>query len=328
VYSRGVSNCRHFRTVRNWTVMYPFRLSDGQYWGIEPSGDTREWADEFAFLLGLKPLQGCPDRTIRIRRVPLPSEAGTGRPSSSSQGYPKEGWRGRISHSLEDWRHPAVLDVVFRLHQTESPRRVKEQMRHALLPVYESAVSGGGFPIHCALVEHEGRGLLLVGKSGAGKSTACLRLPPGWNALADDMVLSLRAPGGGFRVHPLPTWSAVEPGSRTRSWDIGQNVPLSAIFFLSQAADDAVIPAGRAMASVILAEAAMTIFNSVNSGSRAFETSPLKGDIFANAAAMVNAVPSYILRLTLGGRFWEKLEEALERSDDDCDQRTAAGQRA
>jgi SynChlorMet cassette protein ScmC len=314
--------------MRTWSVMYPFRLSDGQCWGIEPSGDTREWADELAFLLGLKPLQGCPDRTIRIRRVPPPSEAGAGRPSSSSLGYPREGWRGRISHSFEDWRHPAVRDVVFRLHQTESPRRVKEQMRHALLPVYESAVSGGGFPIHCALVEHEGRGLLLVGKSGAGKSTACLRLPPGWNALADDMALALRAPGGGFRVHPLPTWSAVEPGTRARSWAIGRNVPLTAIFFLSQAVEDAVIPAGRAMASVILAEAALTIFNSVNSDSRAFETLPLKGDIFANAAAMVNAVPSCILRLTLEGRFWEKIEEVLERLNEDFDKRAAAGQHA
>jgi hypothetical protein len=66
----------------------------------------------------------------------------------------------------------------------------------------------------------------------------------------------------------------------------------------------------------------------VNSGSRAFETSPLKGDIFANAAAMVNAVPSYILRLTLGGRYWEKIEEVLERLNEDFDKRAAAGQHA
>jgi hypothetical protein len=34
----------------------------------------------------------------------------------------------------------------------------------------------------------------------------------------------------------------------------------SAIFFLTQADEDEVFPAGRAMASVILADAAMTIF--------------------------------------------------------------------
>jgi SynChlorMet cassette protein ScmC len=188
-------------------------------------------------------------------------------------------------------------------------------MRQALLPVYESIVARGGLPLHAALVEHGGRGLLLVGRSGVGKSTACRRLPPGWNALGDDLSLAVRASGGEFRVHPLPTWSAVTPGARERSWDIRQNVPLAAIFLLSRAAGDEVIPAGRAMVSVVLSEAAVTIFNSVQSGSRAFETTPLKADIFANAASMVNSVPSYILRLSLEGRFWEKIEEAMEKRD-------------
>jgi hypothetical protein len=41
----------------------------------------------------------------------------------------------------------------------------------------------------------------------------------------------------------------------------------------------------------------------------------LGGNAFANAAAMAEAVPTYILRLSLTGRFWEKIEKVLEKGD-------------
>jgi SynChlorMet cassette protein ScmC len=292
-------------------MMYAFCLSDNQYWGIESAEDTREWADEFARLLGLEPSEGCPDRMIRLER--LASQYGC--PWVPPHGYPGEEWRVRVLYSLEDWRHPDVQDIIFRLRRTEHPGQVKLQMIQTLLPVYESTVFAGGLPLHAALVEHDRRGVLLVGRSGVGKSTACRRLPPWWNVLCDDTALAVRTSDGGCRVHPLPTWSVVTVGSGEQIWDIRQSVRLSAVFFLTQAAQDEVLPAGRAMASVVLADAAMTIFNTVKVSTRAFEPSPLRGDIFTNAASMANSIPSYILRLTLEGRFWEKIEEVLERQD-------------
>ena len=198
------------------------------------------------------------------------------------------------------------------LHETQDFLQVKEQMRCALFPVYDLTVRRGGLPLHGALVERDGRGVLLVGRSGVGKSTACRRLPPQWNVLGDDLALAVRRPGGGFAAHPLPTWSAVGPDAEKRAWDIKRGIRLSAIFFLTQADEDEVIPAGRAMASVILADAAMTIFRSVRVQEQSLEKKLLGGNAFANAAAMVNSIPSYILRLSLTGRFWEKIEEALE----------------
>ena len=56
--------------------IYGFRLSDGHCWGILPGEGTGGWADEFARLLGIEPLQGPADKTIRLER--FPHSSGTG----------------------------------------------------------------------------------------------------------------------------------------------------------------------------------------------------------------------------------------------------------
>lgn len=295
--------------------MYSFSLSDGQSWGIHPAEEAREWADGFACLLSLSSSQAYPDCMIRLERFPQGGAAGNGGRALPPRGCFGGGWRVGIFPHLEVWRHEMLRESVCRLHRTDNPSRVREQMRHALMPLYESTVRRGGLPLHAALVERDGRGVLLVGRSGVGKSTACLRLPREWTVLGDDLALAVRKREGGFAVHPLPTWSRVGIGSDDEAWDISHGVDLSAIFFLAQAGDDETEPAGRAVATVILAHAAETIFNSVRTRNHTFEESPLKGNIFANAVSMVNSVPSYILRLTLRGRFWEKIEEAMEEGD-------------
>jgi len=162
-------------------------------------------------------------------------------------------------------------------------------------------------------VEREGRGVLLVGRSGAGKSTACRRLPAPWRVLGDDLALVVQRPESGFVAHPLPTWSAMGPDPEKSKWEINRGVRLAAIFFLAQSAEDEIIPAGTAMASVVLTDAAMTIFRSVRVQEQSLEKKLLGGHVFANAAAMARSVPSHILRLSLTGRFWEKVEEILVR---------------
>jgi SynChlorMet cassette protein ScmC len=208
-----------------------------------------------------------------------------------------------------------VREIVCGLHETADFLQVREQMRCALFPVYDLTVRRGGLPLHCALVERGGRGVLLVGRSGVGKSTACRRLPEGWNPLCDDLALAVRVPGGGFAAHPLPTWSAVRSDSEKHTWDIQRGVRLSAIFFLAQSAEDDVLPAGKAVATVILADAAMMIFGTVRVRDRSLEKKLLGGNAVANAAAMARSVPTYILRLSLMGRFWENIESVLEKGD-------------
>jgi SynChlorMet cassette protein ScmC len=248
---------------------------------------------------------------MRLERLPQP----TG-PDDESCAFPggriKDGRFVRMSPYLEIRRHPSVREIVCGLHETADFSQVKEQMRCALFPVYDLTVRRGGLPLHCALVERDGLGILLVGRSGVGKSTACRRLPEGWNPLCDDLALVVRLSGGGFAAHPLPTWSAVGPDPEKRTWDINRGVRLAGIFFLAQCAEDEIFPAGTAMASVVLTDAAMTIFRSVRVQEQSLEKKLLSGNAFANAAALARSVPSCILRLSLTGRFWEKIDKVLE----------------
>ena len=73
----------------------------------------------------------------------------------------------------------------------------------------------GWFPLHAAALAREGRGVLLPGRSGQGKTTIALSLlRHGWAALSDDTVL-LRAAGNGVRAHAFRRPLCVEPGAAT-----------------------------------------------------------------------------------------------------------------
>lgn len=75
----------------------------------------------------------------------------------------------------------------------------------ALLP-------GGSLLFHGGLAVRNGRGLLVGGASGVGKSTLMRRFPVGWEVPADDAVL-LSLAGGEVWCQPLPTWSIWFAGS-------------------------------------------------------------------------------------------------------------------
>ena len=61
------------------------------------------------------------------------------------------------------------------------------------------------------LLALDGRGVLLCGSSGSGKSTCARRVPAPWRALADDAVL-VSAAEDGIYAQGLPTWSRLLPG--------------------------------------------------------------------------------------------------------------------
>ncbi|HNU86032.1 MAG: SynChlorMet cassette protein ScmC [Pseudomonadota bacterium] len=299
----------------NRTPLYELRLADDQSWVIEPTGDTGEWVDEVARLLRLKPSSESGVRTIHVERLPYGDGDGEREHARLPRcGHPDA--EGCISRAkpLELRRHPLIPGVVCRLRKDRESHQVKQQMRYALRPVYEETIRRGGLPLHAALVERDGQGVLLVGRSGVGKSTACRRLPQPWNALGDDLALAVRTGEGRYAVHPFPTWSAVQVGSGERTWDVNRSVSLSAIFLLTQGAEDAVEGVGTGVAAVALNDAAVTILYTVHACSGSGSTSLLR-DVFSNAAAMARCVPVYILRLSLTGRFWEKIEEALEKGD-------------
>jgi hypothetical protein len=85
-----------------------------------------------------------------------------------------------------------------------------------LLAAIELLRTRGSYAVHGAGLEREGKGVLVVGASGAGKTTACLSLlRAGYRCLSDDHPL-LCAEGGGTCLLPFPGRIAVT--ERTVGW--------------------------------------------------------------------------------------------------------------
>ena len=289
--------------------MYELRIDDKTGWTLRATAEAEGWLTRFAAIMGLSSNTG--SRSAEI--VTLKRAAGI-KPDPGEEGRPA--WEGAV------WdlrRIPgAVLDCATAGHQVLCllpPARDEgveiESMRHILLPLYLEALRKGGFPVHAALVESNGQGVLLAGRGGIGKSTCCRRLPPSWRALADDLALVTRDDIGTWRAHALPTWSDLRAGHEG-AWDVNRSLPLEAIFFLEQRETDEATPAGKGEAAVACRRSAMEVFWSVGPFVLTGDPMNVATRAFENAVAFSLAVPAYLLHVSLTGRFWEKIEEALE----------------
>jgi SynChlorMet cassette protein ScmC len=172
----------------------------------------------------------------------------------------------------------------------------------------------GGVLLHSALASYspgEGRGVLLAGRSGVGKTTACTRLPDPWRALSDDMTLLVRDHQGAYWAHPWPTWSRLFSERKVDDWDMQTAVPLKAIFILDQAVQDQATPAGGGEAVCLLMELARQSARYLwkNVGQDALYL--YHNQRFDNVCALVQAVPAYLLNVSLEGTFWKEMEKVL-----------------
>lgn len=296
---------------------YVLRLADGASWGFSGSVEAGPWVEEFASALGISSDQGHAQSRITFVQIPCgPGEPvhaslklAFGRYSLlSSKRSVVLGYPGFIPGNRRE-----VREIILGLRSARGRRHGVDQMRRSLLPVYRQAVLSGGLPFHAALLERGGKGVLLAGPSGAGKSTCCSRVPDNWRALADDLALGVSCGEGGFRVHPLPTWSAFEKGQENNFCEAGRAVPLEALFFLQQAETDERFPLAESQAAIGMAASAVEVFKAASIAYPSYEHPAVRKSIYLNAAALSHRIPAYILRVSLTGRFWEKIEEVLNR---------------
>jgi len=179
----------------------------------------------------------------------------------------------------------------------------------SLYPIYGSAISRGGMPMHAALIEREGKGVLLAARGSTGKSTCCRRVPAPWHALCDDESLIVMDDRKNYRVHPFPTWSEYYWKTSEKKWDVQEHVALSAIMFLEQAKADSIVPIGPG-------KAALSIYEASLQACARFIKSPCvdrdmyKTRLFSNACEVAARVPAFILGVSLDGRFWDEIEQA------------------
>ena len=164
---------------------------------------------------------------------------------------------------------------------------------------------------HAALASLDGQGVLLAAPGGTGKTTASSRLPARWRSWSDDTCYLADDPRGGWCVHPWPTWSRLLTGPDIGSWPVSERVPLRAVCFLEQAPADSITPVGRGEAAVRLYAAADQARSLALRQTSPEAAQARRARWFAGAAALSAAVPSFVLRLTLDGQFWELIEAAL-----------------
>lgn len=184
-------------------------------------------------------------------------------------------------------------------------------MAHSLRPVYMRSIAIGGLPFHAALAELNGRGVLFAGSGGTGKSTCCRRLPSYWKPLCDDEVLVVLTKSGQYMVHPFPTWNDYIMKRSQNTWDVQYSVPLSAIFFIEQAEADEIIPMPMEHSTMRIMESTDEALGNILTNTSRDEKIAFNRNIFNNAFDMAYNIPVFQFRVSLNGRFWEKIEEAI-----------------
>lgn len=173
----------------------------------------------------------------------------------------------------------------------------------------------GGMLIHGGLVMHQGQGIILAAPGGTGKSTACRRLPESWEVLSDDATLVVQTKGGRYFAHPWPTWSRFFDGGAGGTWNVEQAMPLSAIFFLHQSPVDTVEPLSRANATVFILESIRQAMLFLPMAERHPDRKDELMNIYLSAAEqLVNSVQIHIMKISLGGTFWEEITRTLQNT--------------
>ncbi len=207
--------------------------------------------------------------------------------------------------------HDADGSIVCHLQPYDADDGLFVHLSELAAVMARGAQADGGILLHGALAEREGSGVILAASGGTGKSTASNRFPPPWNPLCDDTTLVVRDPQGDYRAHPWPTWSSFLPDGPGGCWDVRKAVPLRGIFFLKQSQEDRVERIGKGQAATLLAEAAAQASQLMVRILGKEDSRVLHRERFDNITALVRCVPSYILQISLTGRFWLEMDKAL-----------------
>ncbi|MDD4650660.1 MAG: SynChlorMet cassette protein ScmC [Methanothrix sp.] len=182
------------------------------------------------------------------------------------------------------------------------------------LAIARDAQYRGGILVHGALAERDGFGVIMAAPGCTGKSTASRRLPLPWKSLSDDAALVVQDGTGRYFAQPWPTWSLFWEGSGG-SWPTERAVPLRAIFFLAQATEEKVEPVNRTAVEAMLMQSVEQVSRSMTHRLSLAEARMVHSQQLANVSVLANAVPAFILQLSLTGKFWVEMDRALRALD-------------
>ncbi len=293
---------------------YCLRLADGEGWQFlaDPaSGDASLFVDKFAKITGLRTAQedGCrkifflhADDARRIKDGPYAPDRGLLADGSNGK------WLLYDHESLKVWCRASTPEVICEIGGRLTRDEEIMTMWNALQPIFQHAQQRGGLPLHGALLELEGKGVVIAAPGGTGKSTCCRRVPGHWHPLCDDELLVVFDEKRGYRAHPFPTWSDYLWRKSEKSWHVERSVPLQAIFFLEQARTDEAAAVGKGKAAILINKSAAQVCQKFWRQAEKEHRRALARRLFSTACRMAKAVPAYTLKATLEGRFWEEIE--------------------
>lgn len=298
-----------------FTNSYSLNLSNGHRWSILNTDAAASIIAKMAAIMNLGPaLKETDARLLFARGIICGNKfVLTGNTFNSDQNQLlKDGWHFNIINGILFLTHPSFSDIICWLGP-EGPQETEVlKLGDSLFKIYEYELNFGCIPIHAALIERNGIGVILPARGNTGKSTCCNRIPKPWRALCDDEVFIVRSSDHNYSVHPFPTWSNFTMGRPKMSWDTQYHVPLKAIYFIEQAKHDEAI-------RITDVEAVHRIFNSSweSFGRMTRYLNPnykivLRKQTFINSCELSKSVPSYILKVNLQGKFWEEIDKTLE----------------
>jgi SynChlorMet cassette protein ScmC len=296
-------------------LSYRLRLANRMEWHIKADASALPLAHDLCRILRLKPNPPTPGSGLllicRSEGVPGCSKFRSSVPAATREhGLPREGWTSEDLGALRLWFHDQRPDVI--CETVRGPGRDLDIIRMQLMlkAVSHGARHAGGFPLHAALVEREGAGILLAGQGCAGKSTCCRRLPATWEVLCDDQALVLPH-GSAYVAHPLPTWSEHLAGNISLSWAIEAYVRVAAVFFVEQSSTDAVVPLGQGRAASYVTQLAAEMLHRTWSAQERLNGAAPGKALFEDASAFAQQVPAYQLKVSPEGAFWKEIEQVL-----------------
>jgi SynChlorMet cassette protein ScmC len=185
------------------------------------------------------------------------------------------------------------------------------QLIQLSLVIAQQAQTRGGFLLHGALIEKGGKGVILAGPGGIGKTTASARVPNPWLSLSDDESLVVRDRNGKYWAHPWPTWSNFMLNGKGGTWDVGHAVELKTIFFLSQAQSDKIEPIGAGHSVPLLVELTEQASWSMSHGQGEDAARVLRLQRFENICSFATSLNCYHLHLSREGAFWKEIERVM-----------------
>jgi len=225
---------------------------------------------------------------------------------------PATGWRRKRLDLVWFAYHPDSADMICEVRWWDNPATNFAFMADAACVLYHGFTAYGAVPVHAALLELHGHGVLLLADGGVGKTTCCLRVPEPWKWLCDDEVLVVPGSDGNLYAHPFPTWSNLVRGAKAPGRSVEQGLPLSAIFFLSQASKDEVLCLGPGAAASRMMSMTLRYFTRPQwKCSHPDDDVALRAQVFANVCSVASKVPSFELKVAREGTFWKEIERVL-----------------